>query len=95
MATVLPYLFYISGLWFQHSGGIMPLLANFIATVILFVYSIILGSCCHSLGGIILLNANSIATVQPSLVVISELWYHYFGGIIPSSAKVIATVKPS
>ena len=64
------------------------------ATVSLLIYSIMLGSCYHSFGGIILLNANYIATVQPSLSVIYGLWYHYFGGILPLCAKVIATVKP-
>ena len=73
----------------------MPLSAKCIATVMLLVYSIILESCYHSLGGIILLNDKYIATVQPSLFVISGLWYHYFGGIIPFKAKDIATVQPS
>ena len=72
----------------------MPSSAKCMATVILLVYSIKIGSCSHSLGGIILLNANFIATVQPSLSVISGLWYHYFGGIIPLLARCIATVHP-
>ena len=72
----------------------MPLSAKWIATVSPLVYSIILGSCSHSFGGIILLAAKYIATVQPSLVFISGLWYHCFEGIIPFHAKDIATVYP-
>ena len=62
------------------------------ATVSLLVYSIILGLCYHSLGGIILFHASFIETVHPSLVVIYGLWYHYLEGIMPFHAKVRATV---
>ena len=63
--------------------GIIPFAAKCMATVSLFVYSIISGSCYHYTGGIIPFKAKYIATVQPSVVFISGLWCHYFGGIIP------------
>lgn len=47
---------------------------------------------CHSSGGIILLSAKYIATVQSYLSYRLGLWSHSFGGIIPFIAKHIATV---
>ena len=57
--------------------------SNIQATVTSITLFLMLGSCYHYLGGIILLLARYIATVYPSLFYNSGLWFHYDGGIIP------------
>ncbi len=81
-------------------GGIIPLYADIMATVIssyqLFPIQILShfnsGSCYHSLGGIIPFLANIIATVQPYFSVIVGSWWNSNGGIIPFYVKYIANV---
>ena len=60
-------MFLILGLCYHYYGGIIPLCANFMATVTPSL-SYNSGSCYHSLGGITLQNkAISIAAVRPFL----------------------------
>ena len=50
------------------------------------------GSCHHSFGGILLLRAKFIATVQPLISTKDGSWCHYLGGSMPLKDNNIATV---
>ena len=50
--------------------------------------------CSHSFGATIDFEANVIATVLPSTVLISGSCYHYFGIVSLFAANHIATVVP-
>ena len=95
IATVdLVVLFYKLGSWYHYYGGIIPLDAKNIATVLPYLFYI-LGLWFQCSSDIYLQKyAIYIATVHPSLSYKSGLWYHYLGGIIPLRVNLIATVKP-
>ena len=72
----------------------MPLLAKYIATVLLYLFYNS-GLCSHYFGGIISLQARFIATVDLlKLLIILGSCYHSTGGIIPLLDNNIATVSP-
>ena len=78
-------------LWFHSFGGIIPFLANIVATVSLVSFYTI-GLCYHYCGGIIPLYANIIAIVFP-LLFISDGMLLPSSGIIPFLAYIIISLS--
>ena len=85
------FLSFNSGLWYHYCGGIIPLWANLIATVIP-LPSYILGSCSHYLGGTLLFSAYIRATVYPYLLINKTLCLHFSGTSSSKFTKNIAIV---